>query len=376
MSCICISGCNHNEQVYSDAVVIEISEPVNSVSAKNQPEISEMKIVELQTSDQALLSYVTRIEVADSLILIKGNNELLLFDMTGNFKTKIGRYGRGPGEYLSMSGFYFDTPQNEIVIVDGYNNRLLRHDYDGKYLSASDLPANSMNWANNVRPTHDGKLLVANQINSMDHNAYSLISGSGAGSFFPVRFTTGDYAYPFASEPIADTGTETHFILPFDNRIYEYSDAGFDTVYVINTPQPMPSENVSGRIDDYNMGSYKEVADQGLFPGFRDIFETDSILFLNYLYKGTTPAFYIIDKNAKAGTGFIYPTDFSTGTTPLLPIISRYDDYFIASAPIGTIKSIADKVPANSSVYSLLRNTADNSTDSDNGCLVFYKFKL
>jgi hypothetical protein len=370
----CLFGCGDGRHVDSDIVVIDIEE---SAVERSTPEIVDVRIVKLQTSDLSLLADISKIEIADSLILIQRDRDVLQFDMNGNYRAKVGMYGRGPGEYISIGAFYFDVSKKEIVIVDNYTNTLLRHGYDGKYISSSKLPDNSMKWANNIQPTSDGRLLVANQINKFDHNAYTLISTSesDAQNIFPVNITTGDYSYYFAKNPIAAIDDDIHFILPFDNRIFGYSQAGFDTLCTINTPLPMAPERVLSEIDDYNFASHKGVADKGFFSGFSDIFETELHMFLNYMHNGTAFAYYLIDKEARRGTAYMYSADFSNGIAPILPIIERYENYFVAPASISEIKRAADEMPAESPYFPVFKDIADVSKEDDNECLIFYKLK-
>jgi hypothetical protein len=369
-------GCKAEHDTNSDIPVISIDSPGLSTS-NGLLDIDEMKIVKLETSEQVLLSSVSEIEIVDSLLLIKSGRELFLFDITGKFRAKVGRSGLGPGEYITMSAFCFNPFNKEVVVIDAYKYLMLRYNYDGEYIGENKLPEGSVKWASTIRQSSDGNLLIANQINKFDNAAYSLISPSESKTehLFPFEISTGNYSYYFASNPIVATNDELHFILPFDNRIFKYSNAQFETLYMINTPQPMASKRELNQIDNFNYASYKYMADKGLFSGFTGIFETDSIILLNYLHDGTTPAFCAINKGLKKGVSYIYPTDFSKAAVPFVPIIGCYGNSVVAYSSINMLEIITGMLPDDSPYLSQFKEVAYNSSEEDNGCLIFYRFR-
>jgi hypothetical protein len=68
---------------------------------------------------------------SDAIYLSAQNQGILKYDRTGRFVTKIGKIGRGPGEYVHFSEFRLDIEEN-IYVRD--NNYFKVYSKTGKYL--------------------------------------------------------------------------------------------------------------------------------------------------------------------------------------------------------------------------------------------------
>ena len=77
-----------------------------------------LEYVELETTDNSLVGYVERIVVNDSLIYIKSDGSLHLFERSGKFRNSIGRVGQGPKEVISIFDFAVDAENQEVYILD------------------------------------------------------------------------------------------------------------------------------------------------------------------------------------------------------------------------------------------------------------------
>lgn len=77
-----------------------------------------LEYVELETTDNSLVGYVERIVVNDSLIYIKSDGSLHLFERNGKFRNSIGRVGQGPKEVISIFDFAVDAENQEVYILD------------------------------------------------------------------------------------------------------------------------------------------------------------------------------------------------------------------------------------------------------------------
>lgn len=73
------------------------------------------------------------IVVADNL-----GNQLLLFDNKGNLIKRIGRMGKGPGEYLQMSDILHDKNDN-ILLFSNNLQRVIEYKSDGSYINSITL---------------------------------------------------------------------------------------------------------------------------------------------------------------------------------------------------------------------------------------------
>jgi len=91
------------------------------------------EIIYIPLSNEILCGEIYPV-LTDSLIFIKPSFEgLLVFDMNGGFKSRIGKKGKGPGEYLYASKFTFDSKNETIYILD-INSKILKYSMKGEFL--------------------------------------------------------------------------------------------------------------------------------------------------------------------------------------------------------------------------------------------------
>ena len=61
------------------------------------------------------------------------DNKVKVFDVRGKFLRAFGKKGQGPGELNQPQGLII-TPENEVLVVDGLNQRFAIFSLDGKFL--------------------------------------------------------------------------------------------------------------------------------------------------------------------------------------------------------------------------------------------------
>jgi len=133
LSYSCSSGRTQMGPYDIDSINLEYSAlesiPIDSV-------VTNVRFVRLETNEDCLIESYDEIQIVDERIFIRsskgGQQALFVFDLEGNHLLSIGTQGRGPGEYLAISGFYVSPEKKEIGILD--LAKVLVFDYNGKYL--------------------------------------------------------------------------------------------------------------------------------------------------------------------------------------------------------------------------------------------------
>ena len=84
----------------------------------------------LETKDECLISDPQKVIVFDNkkIFVQDFDKNLLIFDINGKFISKVGKKGRGPGEYIQLAGFDIDSVGN-IYILDYH--KILTYNSDG-----------------------------------------------------------------------------------------------------------------------------------------------------------------------------------------------------------------------------------------------------
>lgn len=126
---LCFLGCTRKypEQLQ----VINVKEPSNN--SVQLSEISEsLEMIRFETNDSCHLSRINSITIASLFFFVSDGSNIFQFNRKGNFIRSIGKYGRGPGEYLYIHSLACNT-QDEILYVSA-RNKILLYNYNGTLL--------------------------------------------------------------------------------------------------------------------------------------------------------------------------------------------------------------------------------------------------
>lgn len=116
---------------------VAINVDTDNVTSLFRSELMELsEIIQLDIPENASLGYISRFRVWDDFYLVAGDR-LAVFGKNGNFRSFIGQYGRGPGEYLSISGMaIFDK---QVNVLDRTQQKVLVFSSDGSFVKEISL---------------------------------------------------------------------------------------------------------------------------------------------------------------------------------------------------------------------------------------------
>lgn len=101
------------------------------------------RTVELRSEDLSILANPVKVvNYSDKLFVLNDNlrsQNVLVYSIEGDFISRLGANGRGPGEYLSVTDLTVDSDGN-IWIVDGVANKLIKYNKELAYESTSGFP--------------------------------------------------------------------------------------------------------------------------------------------------------------------------------------------------------------------------------------------
>lgn len=97
-----------------------------------EPKINIKKIVPLETTKSSLYGSFFRVCISENYIYIQDMQQVIVFDLTGQYLSKIHAIGSGPQEYIAISQFWvFD---DEIYITASEKKAILVYAPTGQYL--------------------------------------------------------------------------------------------------------------------------------------------------------------------------------------------------------------------------------------------------
>ncbi|MFC5193407.1 6-bladed beta-propeller [Algoriphagus aquatilis] len=95
-------------------------------------------IIPLETQKNSLLSWITNLKLVKDKIYISDINNVLIFDLNGNFLSSLGSKGDGPGEHGTIYSMAFD--ENLSIFYVASENKLISFDLNNNFLREKKFP--------------------------------------------------------------------------------------------------------------------------------------------------------------------------------------------------------------------------------------------
>src|SRR5690606_4223667 len=95
-----------------------------------------VSIIPLETNERCLIGKIDKVLYHNNMILILDKivaKSVFMFDKHGGFVRKIGKIGRGPGEYISPTEMVINPYADEILIYDNAKAVIMAYGWDGEF---------------------------------------------------------------------------------------------------------------------------------------------------------------------------------------------------------------------------------------------------
>jgi hypothetical protein len=183
--------------------------------------------VPLETTDQAIVGRITKLEAADSLLyfLDRQTNTIWCFNQKGQYVSHIHKQGQGPGEYITISDFAVDKVNNLIAVLDRSMRKILWYTFSGNFVKSMKIE---------ISPSDFG-LLNDNKILAYTRGADLFMKGNDGtlGYNYFIIYSTGKTDAYFPYNNATDNLTGNKVIDINDNKVLA-TYASNDTVYEFN----------------------------------------------------------------------------------------------------------------------------------------------
>jgi hypothetical protein len=102
--------------------------------------VKKINFIPLETTEESFLGEINKIEYDDDQYFILNNFDKLIymFDLNGNFKTRIGRIGDGPGELQYPECFALNRDSKEVWLTNNFHS-ILKFNYKGEYKESQSI---------------------------------------------------------------------------------------------------------------------------------------------------------------------------------------------------------------------------------------------
>lgn len=144
-------SCNSQHTTNEDVIRVSFTK-TDAIPASD---LLETTFLKLSTSDSCLIGKVNQLEEINGQYLILDGTiaqRLYLFDKNGKFLRQIGRFGMGPGEYITPISFTINKEKKLLSVIDMEAEKMLYYDlYTFQFLSEQHLPFSTtkMEWLTN-----------------------------------------------------------------------------------------------------------------------------------------------------------------------------------------------------------------------------------
>lgn len=143
-----ISCTNHRNEITGDAESVKpyphtiyMEEGLKTTSQIKLSDIADsIRYIVLSKKKEILIGDVQNVQMSDSNIYIKSDNQVLRFDFSGNLLNSFGKIGRGPEEYLPGSPYTLTPDFDKVLILKNMMYEYLMFKPDGDYIGKREFP--------------------------------------------------------------------------------------------------------------------------------------------------------------------------------------------------------------------------------------------
>ena len=212
----------------------------------------------IQLAAEPLLTSIQEVQIKNEKIYVHDRlSRIICYDMQGNVIYIIDAKGAGPGEYTNVNAFVVNEQNRELVIFDNFRQSLFYYDADnGAYIKMQKL--------GKPDPTAMASLRGVYYYDNRYHNNYAndttlyyslLISKDGTRMgqrYFPHNEAESSYHFT-PGQPFSYNDSVLYYCKAFDSVVYELSPEGFNALYEIELPNPLPFSKIEDKADEWNL---------------------------------------------------------------------------------------------------------------------------
>ncbi len=108
--------------------------------------VKQLDFVRLETKPDCYISFFHDHVVGKKFIAVTDRKSIFLFDQMGKFKTRIGKIGKGPGEFVSAEAIALTPDEDGLAVLDLERQQWLRYGTDGRVQKQIDLGQLGLNY--------------------------------------------------------------------------------------------------------------------------------------------------------------------------------------------------------------------------------------
>lgn len=338
---------NKNEHSFANAIEVNIDNLKSNEIVKFSEIFSNYKVIPLETNKECLIGKISSIRFLKNNIVVLDPlfaKSVYLFEHNGKFIRKIGKLGKGPGEYISPMAISTNEDTKQIAIYDGALNRIQLFNLDGTFLKMVQLKQKIA--AKSFEITND-EIFICNYVDkSLNYLLYAIdFNGNIIGEWFPNENISGfsDNAISSPANIFFKRDDELIFRESSLNTIFRIKE-NFIEPYITLTSEKKLKENELEQINKENFGHASKTMEisNNTFTGILSYVEANNLSIIDFQNNGRT--FVSFYDNIK---GKLKCTTLSNFRDDLTFFSFRVSGFFLTAYKDNLVASIDGKLSEN-----------------------------
>jgi len=316
LAIIIIIACNNNRRDSTTIksidlpYFVDIEKKLSETKSVSLSSIGkQLEYIPLETNPNCMIERIEHISFSEDFIFIADYTKTLQFDRKGKFLRQIGANGRGPGEYLGITGFCIDQKNKKVYVNVCYAGcEILEYDFNGSFIRSFKQP-----WRSYQFIAYDTTGIIFHLTHDNDSTVYSK---------YNFYITDHDFkpTYKIKRHFIRKSNIGARQIpLYYYNGILHFKQYTVDTLYTLENTKPKPYAifklgktklNPNVMFDGHNPNVAEMIKEIESFIEISKILETDNYLFTSVAFGvGDSSKYCIFNKNS-AETSIIEDAGF------------------------------------------------------------------
>lgn len=350
--------CASSTQENTNNIIVNLPSGHDNELISDHLQLSD--IILLETIDSSLIKNIRRLIIhRDTIIILNDREEVLLFNMKGEFLNKIRYRGSGPGEYNHIIDISIDNDRGNIILYSD-NFSLFIYSLDGIFISKLDNIDTNNLYEKIIY--YNNNLLFYNPLNSDNKDIIKSFDLSGS-KYINNKFIgkAADFILRQRGVPIVKSKS-IWYVIPLGNSLLNLERT---VTYQINCDNFGITDAILEKQYTDPGRLVKEINEKQICYGFSSIRETNRFIY----FKSNIHDFIRLDKTNNDSKWCQFARDLNNGIAEM--------NYFPHDADDQLIMFIADfNNLENSDILKKYTKKINNIKDEElNPILVFYKEK-
>jgi hypothetical protein len=379
-----LPGCSQNRNsdisILSENIEIDIDK-LNTNGVINFSDLFEnYEIIPLETTKESLIGKINGVHfIKDKIIILDRSSAkaVFLFDISGKFIRKIGKLGKGPGEYISPSSVSADEARGEIAVYDGMLNKILFYDINGEFLKSIQLKSKI---AAKCIELYKDNIYISNYIHDLSrYLLYAIdIDGNIIGEWFPNTYPKGftDNTQLSPSTIFFRTDKNLRFRSMLMNAVYNIESNSVNAIITLKSNNKLKQDELVELYNNSNGKYLMKLLRNQKFIGISGYSEIDDLIIMEYLNNAKA---YVLFYNRrtraiKCTTLLNFHDDMTNFSGKVQGFFhTSYDDKFIAPINGHLMDDLIENVRESGKLSTY--HNLQNLTNDSNPCIIMYKCK-